>query len=484
MGVAAATVWECRASATAAMVNGGGFVTGASGTDYSQQDAAQYNLTGCTSAGAGNTLLTASAASDMVGNIAKAVSGTNVTVGWFEITSVGAGVSITFSTNGAGTSIATGVVAAGEVNIGGALDLTGSGIDTWLEQVIGGNTGWIKNGTYTHAANTSVSSVLSTSTAPSNFRGYNATRGDTSTGANRPLFAMGSNTFVGGTYQNWENIRVTGISSTPFVGGTGSVMCNMSGKNTSTTAGRPGLRGGADGIVQDNEGVSLAGPAIDTVTSGTRIIGNYCHDSSIGISLGSSRDQAIGNIIHSCTVAGIDENSASGLANIYANTIYGREAQEGIGIRLANTAPGNNLVSNIVYGCATGISQTTAQLKSNVGRNNVLFNNGTNATNYTLDATDTTGTDPSFTAAAQLTGTTATISGSTLTQTGAFTANVTDNVSYLHVISGTGATVGIYPITSHTNDVLTVTGTIGTNATADKVWYIHYGTDFLPTGSV
>lgn len=484
MGVSANTVWEVRSSATAAMVNGGGFVTGASGTDYSQQDSAQYNLTGCTSAGAGNTLLTASASSDMVGNIAKAVSGTNVTVGWYEITSVVAGVSITFSTNGAGTSIATGVVAAGAVNIGGALDFTGSGIDTFLEQVVGGNTGWVKSGTYTHAANTSVSSVLSTSTSPSNFMGYTTTRGDTCNGTDRPLFAMGSNTFTGGQYQNWCNFRSTGISASPFTAGTGAEVRNCFGVNTSTTAGRPGLRGGSDGLITDCEAVSLAGPAMDTATAGTRFIGNYLHDSNIGLGIGSSRGQAIGNLIHSCTTAGIDESSVSGTANIYANTLYGREAQEGVGIRIATNAPSNALVSNLIYGFVTGISQTTAQLKSNFGRNNVLYNCGTNATNYTLDSTDTTAVDPAFSGPAQLTGTTATISGSTLTQTGAFASNVTDGVSYLHVLSGTGATVGIYPIVSHTDDVLTVTGTIGTNATADKVWYIHYGTDFTPTGSV
>jgi hypothetical protein len=484
MAVSAATIWYARSGATAAMANGGGFVTGASGTDYANQDAAQYNLTGCTSAGAGNVILTASAAADMVGNIAKAVSGTNVTVGWFEVTSVSVGVSITFSTNGAGASIATGVVAAGVINIGGALDLTGSGLDAWLEQVVGGNIAYIRSGTYTPAANQSVSSTLSTSTAPSNFIGYTSTPGDTCNGTDRPLFAMAANTATYGQYQNISNIRVTGIGATIFSGGLGAHIYNCSGINTSTSAGRPGLRCGQDGLMDNCEGVSTSGPGLDATNTGATITGCTAHDSNTGIALASSRQRCVGNIIYACSTVGVDASSASGTAFINANTIYGREAQEGIGVRIAASAPSTFIISNIIYGFTTGISQTTAQLKSNMGRNNVLSNNGTNATNYTLDSTDTTAINPSFTAAAQLTGATATISGSTLTQTGAFTANVTDGVSYLHVTGGTGATVGIYPIVSHTDDTVTVTGTIGTNATADKTWWIHYGTGFLPTGAV
>lgn len=484
MAVSANTVWEVRSTATAAMANGGGFVTGASGTDFSQQDAAQYNLTGCTSAGAGNTILTASAAADMVGNIAKAVSGTNVTVGWFEITSVSVGVSITFSTNGAGASIATGVVASGVINIGGALDWTGSGVDTFLEQVVGGNITWVKSGTYTPAANISVASTLSTSTAPSDFYGYTSTRGDTCTGTNRPLFAMGPNTATYGQYQNWRNFRVTGIGATIFAGGLGSHIYNCFGMNTSTSAGRAGLRCGQDGLMDNCEGVSLAGPGLDSTNTGATITGCTSHDSAVGIGLGSSRIRCDGNVIFACSTAGVNASSASGTAYINANTIYGRESQEGIGVRIATNSPSTYIISNVIYGWTTGISQTTSQLKSNMGRNNVLYNNGTDATNYTLDSTDTTAVNPSFTAAAQLTGTTATISGSTLTQTGAFASNVTDGSSYLHVISGTGATVGIYPITSHNDDTVTVTNTIGTNATPDKVWYIHYGTDFMPTGAI
>lgn len=112
-------VWEAR-SATGNDNNGGGYVPGSSGTDFTQQASAQYALTGLASAGSGDTILSAAAANDMVGNVANAISGTNITVGSFVVVSVSVGVSITFSLNKGGASICTGVAASAVINIGGA----------------------------------------------------------------------------------------------------------------------------------------------------------------------------------------------------------------------------------------------------------------------------------------------------------------------------------------------------------------------------
>ena len=115
------TRWYVNSGAVGASDNnGGGFVPGSSGTDYSQQGAPQFALTGVTSSGAGNTVLTASAATTMVGNFINVVSGTNFHTGPFQIASVVAGVSITCDTNTAGQSISSGVGASGVMNVGGA----------------------------------------------------------------------------------------------------------------------------------------------------------------------------------------------------------------------------------------------------------------------------------------------------------------------------------------------------------------------------
>ncbi len=113
-------VWECRA--TGLDTNGGGFHTGASGTDFSQQATPQYSLSSLTSSGAGDVVLSAAAAAVMVGNVAQVASGTNFNAGFYEIISVSVGVSITFSTRSTdGASICSGVGASGVMKIGGCL---------------------------------------------------------------------------------------------------------------------------------------------------------------------------------------------------------------------------------------------------------------------------------------------------------------------------------------------------------------------------
>ena len=92
MAQPATTVWEVRPT-VGSDSNGGGFVPGASGTDWSQQNSPQYALTGIASSGSGNTVLSALAAADMVGNIAQCTGGTNFNTGLFEVTSVSVGVS-------------------------------------------------------------------------------------------------------------------------------------------------------------------------------------------------------------------------------------------------------------------------------------------------------------------------------------------------------------------------------------------------------
>ncbi len=172
MAISITSVFEVRQGSAA--TNGGFFVPGASGTDYSQQASPQYALTGLASAGAGNTILSAAAAADMVGNGARAVSGTNITVGTYEVVSVVVGVSITFSTNNAGGSICSGIAASGVINIGGALDFP----VTADARMIAGNVCHVKaNAVYVVTASQSFAAV-GTAGNPLTFIGYTTTRGD------------------------------------------------------------------------------------------------------------------------------------------------------------------------------------------------------------------------------------------------------------------------------------------------------------------
>lgn len=176
MPIASTVVWIARSSAASAN-NGGGFKTGATGVNYANQDSPQYALTGLTSVGAGNTILSAAAAADMVGNVSQAISGTNITPGFFEVVSVIVGVSITFSTNSAAASICTGIAASGVINIGGALNswaqLFGTGV------MAAGQNAYVK-GSFTITATVGISFAAGTggSAIGSWVEGFTATTGD------------------------------------------------------------------------------------------------------------------------------------------------------------------------------------------------------------------------------------------------------------------------------------------------------------------
>jgi hypothetical protein len=104
MSLPSATVWEVR-PATGSDSNGGGFVAGASGTDYSQQTSAQHSGTAGTAAGtsafsdAGYSFQAAD-----VGNILNLASGSGFTVGMYEIVSVSAGIATLDRSPGTGTA--------------------------------------------------------------------------------------------------------------------------------------------------------------------------------------------------------------------------------------------------------------------------------------------------------------------------------------------------------------------------------------------
>src|SRR6478736_2794783 len=118
MAIAAATVWEFRSTASANMIGGGGFNASNSAgntNDYSQQDTPQWLNLAVTSSAANAIMLTTSAATSMVGNIVRVISGTNATVSWYEIKSVVVGTSITVDRTWCTASVANGVV-----NIGGS----------------------------------------------------------------------------------------------------------------------------------------------------------------------------------------------------------------------------------------------------------------------------------------------------------------------------------------------------------------------------
>lgn len=196
-------VWEVRTSGND--TNGGGFVTGSSGTDMSQFN--NKNATSCTSCQSAtvnisvtdavttNTTsvvsITANFSSALIGNIIY-MTGSGINAGWYQVISVTNSTTIVVDrSQGSGGT-------GGTINIGGAL-ATLSTVDLNM-QLTNGPSAWVKaDGTYAPTA--TVNFVIS---GPNHgnvtISGYTSTRGD----AGKPLvqvasgFAGNSNAYIFG----------------------------------------------------------------------------------------------------------------------------------------------------------------------------------------------------------------------------------------------------------------------------------------------
>lgn len=183
MAIAAATVFEVRTGGSD--TNGGGFKTGASGTDHTLQDAAQYAVTDGVTAGTTTiTSATANFGTDVVGNLIYVQGGTgSVAAGWYEITARGSATSITVDRS-TGLTAGTGVT----LNIGGALATPGRAASL---MTVAGHTCYVKAGTYTITTATAgpAGPVSFTAVAGLHMEGYETTRGDLGTA---PVIHAGS----------------------------------------------------------------------------------------------------------------------------------------------------------------------------------------------------------------------------------------------------------------------------------------------------
>lgn len=187
-------VWEVRT--TGSDQNGGGFITGSSGTDWSQQNSPQYSVTDLvhSSANANFTSATANWGTDVVGNIIM-VEGGSFPIGrsYYQVITRNSATSITVDRspgiNGTGC---TG-------RLGGALDHPSRAAMNQVAPV--GTLGmdvWIKAGTYNFvagASNTYGQKINTGGTAAnvSYWEGYQTTRGDRGT---KPVFL--ATTLAGG----------------------------------------------------------------------------------------------------------------------------------------------------------------------------------------------------------------------------------------------------------------------------------------------
>jgi hypothetical protein len=214
--IPATAVYEVRATGSAQ--NGGGWVPGSSGTDLSQQDAAQYSVTDAVTSSGLTTVTSASAnfQPDVVGNIVFISGGSfGAWQAWFQVTARNSSTSITVDRSSVNSTGAT-------LKIGGALPSPSFLTFVWSQggtQTAGADA-WIKAGTYNiddaGAATANGKIVFAGSTTnPSVWEGYQTVRGDRGT---RPLIfastiANGRTAIVEAQYAMAINLEVDSNST-------------------------------------------------------------------------------------------------------------------------------------------------------------------------------------------------------------------------------------------------------------------------------
>jgi hypothetical protein len=225
MALNAAIQWEVRT--TGSDNNGGGFKAGATGTDYSQQDAAQVNIDNSaivcsTPAANSNTLTFVSGytpTSADVGNVVQISGGTNVNADFYEIT---AQTSTTWTVASRGGQNLTTATAAGSSitgKMGGAL---ATPTKAWMSATAIDNVVYLKSGSYPTAALTLPAGMGHVRTI-----GYGVTRGDNGT---KPVI-VASGIASGGIMVNSGSAVLPIFENIDFDGANGTNLNCMASQN-------------------------------------------------------------------------------------------------------------------------------------------------------------------------------------------------------------------------------------------------------------
>lgn len=180
MALSANSVFEVRTAGND--TNGGGFVTGAAGTDYSQQDnknTAGADISTIDGVGNGTTTFTSATANfgtTIVGNIIYLQGGTGaLAAGRYQVTARASATSITLDR---AVAAGTGIM----VNIGGAVLTLGILGSTTATILVDGNKIFIKAGTYLITSTTAnISGGRFNKANVLYIEGYQTTRGDLGT---------------------------------------------------------------------------------------------------------------------------------------------------------------------------------------------------------------------------------------------------------------------------------------------------------------
>lgn len=358
--ISADTVFEVRT--TGSDTNGGGFVTAASGTDWSQQDAAQYSVTnGVTNGTTTVTSATANFGTDVVGNIMYVQGGTApVTAGWYQITARASTTSITVDRSIVASTGTT-------LRIGGALASPGMYMGAFVSVGGFGADCYVKAGTYSITSTTQNISggtvnLLGAGTNIARLEGYQTTRGDLGT---KPVFSAGVNgsgqmiaTGGNGALVNIElnlNSKTGWTAARGMTTGDRTMFCKFTGAwSIGINAANPsfGYFNWASGCVTGfSINTEYGSIATGCTTSGFIVSGNatHCIDNASPIGFSLSANSSVKN----CTAfggtgVGFSLGSSTSAWNCLA---YGRGGKgftqsTSTNVMLVNCAGGSNVTAN------------------------------------------------------------------------------------------------------------------------------------------
>jgi hypothetical protein len=396
--------WDVRT--TGSNANGGGFDTALSGTDFSQQNAAQIAYADLV-IGATTTQYTSVAhpvvAAD-VGNIVNITGGAGCTVGRYEIVSQAAGVATVDRSMGTAASTCT-------ANLGGSL-LT---IATAFSVAVNHNGVYVQTGTYSSAATLSTTAFL-------NLSCYQTTHGDDGTRAlittatnGVDLLHVGNNGL--GIYFTIDNCNFSSTAGTPA---NGIVKSTNNGplyiRNSKLSGFTIGINGNnGSGIAQFSvlalENVEIASCSTAGVDMDTGLLtlgpGTYIHNCTGEGILGTSAMNTVGySVVLDSNGYGVYENG--GLVSL-TNSVASNSTTDGVNIQgtgviasvgtvyYGNGAYGLDLSSvttlaaytNNAYGANTSGTLTGITLPSGATANDVTLsaNPFTSSSNFALNST-------------------------------------------------------------------------------------------------
>jgi hypothetical protein len=356
MALSASTVWETRASG-ASDNNGGGFVAGSGGTDRSQQNGAQVAVGGGVVTSSITTTVvtftggTYTVLAGDVGNTVQFISGTNVTAGFYQITTVSAGLNGTWTLDR--TPLTSGTTTNAVANMGGALATLGKVAPVAVAS----------NKIYcTGAFTTTASIAFAQSSTPSaattwamRVIGYGAARND----SGHATLTLTANTGI--TVVNlsgigiWvENLDVdcgSFATSTAFSVGNHCAVRNCKAANFAT------------------KGISLLNAT--TACTDCEVTGGLT--GALGIDVAAAVSDSVTRCyVHDNACPGINLANNTGCA---FNLVTNNTGASSDGIRFTGT--GNQILNNTCHGNAgDGIKGSGANMLGNLVKNNLVTNNG------------------------------------------------------------------------------------------------------------